>query len=151
MMDWNNDLAVLVRVGLAIVLGGVVGFEREAARKPAGLRTHMLVAGAAALLVALGNLLVGRFAQEANLNSDPIRILEAIVVGVSFLGAGTIFRREGTDVVEGLTTGASLLFTAAIAVGVALEQYVLCAGATVLVLLINRGLMFVDSVLGTPS
>jgi len=76
----------------------------------------MLVAGTAALLVLLGNVLVDQFRDglaTEMIRSDPIRIVEAIVAGVAFLGAGTIIRHGGRTAVQGLTTAAALLFTAA--------------------------------------
>jgi putative Mg2+ transporter-C (MgtC) family protein len=130
-----------------MALGAVVGFEREVKDKPAGLRTHMLVAGATALLVALGGTIVDGFQEELGGNlvqADPIRIIEAVITGVSFLGAGTILRHRGTLQVEGLTTAASLLFVAALGVSVALSQGVLAVGATVLVLLTQRGLKLIE-------
>jgi putative Mg2+ transporter-C (MgtC) family protein len=116
--------------------------------KPAGLRTHMLVAGAAAFFVALSRVGVERFdvSLEGHLvQSDPIRVIQAVIAGVSFLGAGTIIRRGSERQIEGLTTAASLLFVAAIGVCVALSQVVLAAGATLLVLLTLRGMGAVES------
>lgn len=140
-MNLNLQVVILGEILLAMLLGGVIGFEREVARKPAGLRTHMLVSGAAALLVALGNLIVRSFDVDApiqHLTSDPIRVLEAVIVGISFLGAGTIFRRKSGDEVEGLTTAASILFTAGIGVSVALSQFILAIGSTGMILIVNR-------------
>jgi putative Mg2+ transporter-C (MgtC) family protein len=134
------ELQALGTVVVAMALGALIGAEREAADKPAGLRTHMLVAGAAALLSTLGVVAVERFAGEGLagvVRSDPIRILEAIITGVSFLGAGTIIRRDGRNV-EGLTTAASLLFTAGIGVTIALSRYLLALGATALALVTLR-------------
>ena len=130
---------ILAYAALAMLLGGLVGLDREAARKPAGLRTHMLVSGAAALLVLLGQVMVRNYdAKLASLlTSDPIRIIEAIITGVSFLGAGTIMRRESNQV-EGLTTAASLLLAAAIGISVALSQWIVAVGLTLLVLLVLR-------------
>ena len=148
-MDWAGQLEVLGYVALAIFFGGLIGIEREYADKPAGFRTHMLVAGAAALFVGLGHGLLDFFtsvqAGGPRLQSDPIRIVEAVITGVSFLGAGTIFRRSRTEQVEGLTTAASLLFSAAIGVSVALKQFLLAAGVTLLGLVILRGFRFVES------
>jgi putative Mg2+ transporter-C (MgtC) family protein len=140
-------LQILGYIALSMALGAVVGFEREVKDKPAGLRTHMLVAGATALLVALGGTIVDGFQQELGGNlvqADPIRIIEAVITGVSFLGAGTILRHRGKLQVEGLTTAASLLFVAALGVSVALSQGVLAVGATVLVLLTLRGLKLIE-------
>ena len=142
---YQIQLQILAYVGLAMLLGALIGLEREVEDKPAGLRTHMLVAGAAALLVALGHVVVRRFNTRLSsevLLSDPVRIIEAVITGVSFLGAGTIIRRSALRQVEGLTTAASLLFAAAVGVCVALSQLVLAAGVTVLVLITLRGVGF---------
>jgi putative Mg2+ transporter-C (MgtC) family protein len=145
------EFQILAHVALAMLLGAVVGLEREIEDKPAGLRTHMLVAGAAALLVALGDVVVRHF--DAGLGrdlvrSDPVRIIQAVVTGVSFLGAGTILRRRAAHQVEGLTTAASILFAAAVGVCVALAQLVLALGVTVLILITLRGLGFAQRWLG---
>jgi putative Mg2+ transporter-C (MgtC) family protein len=126
-----------------MVLGGIIGMEREIAEKPAGLRTHMLVAGAAALLVSLGDVAIQHVSIDVGsglVRSDPIRIIEAVVTGVSFLGAGTIIRHHSEQHVEGLTTAASILFAAAVGMSVALAQWVLATGATVLALLTLRAM-----------
>ena len=145
-MEIGWELKVAGEVALAMVLGGLVGLEREAAHKPAGFRTHMLVAGAAALLVGLGHALIREFDHYTGLRlqSDPIRIVEAIVTGVSFLGAGTIFRRNRGEQVEGLTTAAALLLCAALGICVAVERFILALSVTALTLLVLRGLTVVD-------
>jgi putative Mg2+ transporter-C (MgtC) family protein len=138
-----EELQILGWVALAMVLGAIIGYEREKADKPAGLRTHMLVAGAAALLVTLGDVVVARFDVALGrdlVQSDPIRIIEAVITGVSFLGAGTIIRHRGKNQVEGLTTAASLLFAAALGVCVALSRAMLAVGLTLLVLVTLRGM-----------
>ena len=137
---FGNLLAALRAIGVAVGLAALLGLERELARKPAGLRTHMLVGLAAALLVRLGNVYVERFAAEFGgvVRADPIRVIEAIVVGISFLGAGTIVRDRG-ERVEGLTTAASVLVTAAIAIAAALDRQALAATvalATVAILML---------------
>jgi putative Mg2+ transporter-C (MgtC) family protein len=141
---------VVGEVGLAMLLGGLIGLEREAANKPAGFRTNMLVSGAAALLVGLGHALVKEFSRHETLSlqADPIRIVEAIVTGVSFLGAGTIFQRGRNEQVEGLTTAAALLFSAALGVCVALERFVLAVSVTALALFVLRGARTVERWLG---
>jgi putative Mg2+ transporter-C (MgtC) family protein len=136
------QIRILGSVALAMVLGAVIGLERETKDKPAGLRTHMLVAGAAAFLVALSDVAIQRFNVDLGtglVRSDPIRIIEAVITGISFLGAGTILRHKGSDHVEGLTTAASLLFVAALGVCVALSQVLLAIGVTALVLITLRG------------
>lgn len=137
----NVQLQILAYVVLAMLLGAVVGMDRELADKPAGLRTHMLVAGAAALLVSLGGVIVERYDLEmthATIRSDPLRIIEAVITGVSFLGAGTIIRHQNSGAVQGLTTAASLLFVASVGVTVVLSQLILAIGTTVIVLIILR-------------
>jgi len=139
---------------LAMILGGAIGFEREVADKPAGLRTHMLVGGSAALLVVLGSFLLetynARFTSEL-IRADPNRIIEAIIVGISFIGAGTIFRSEKGDQVEGLTTAASILFTAGIGIAVALRQLGIALGGTVLLLAVMRILGYVEHRFISPT
>jgi putative Mg2+ transporter-C (MgtC) family protein len=147
MTIWQTQLAILAEVFLAMILGGIIGFERATANKPAGFRTHMLVAGAAALLVGLSDALLDRFNTGAYadlIRSDPIRVIQAIIAGISFLGAGTIFRHPKKQHVEGLTTAASLLFSGAIGVCVALRQFVLALAVTLLTLTVLRGVEFIE-------
>jgi putative Mg2+ transporter-C (MgtC) family protein len=134
----TSQLQILAEVAIAMLLGGLIGLEREAADKPAGLRTHMLVAATAALLVGLSDALVQSFnaAAGTRLDSDPIRIVQAIVLGIGFLGAGTIIQRRGAEHIEGLTTGASLLLAAALGICVAVRQLVLAAGTALLALVV---------------
>ena len=145
-MNWMLQLQIVGEVALAMVLGGVIGFEREMADKPAGFRTQMLVAGAAALLVGLADVMLVHYIVpgESKITADPIRITEAIVTGISFLGAGTIFRRDASDQVKGLTTAASILLCAAVGISVALRQFVLAVGVTVLALIVLRGLTGIE-------
>jgi putative Mg2+ transporter-C (MgtC) family protein len=138
------QLIALAHIGLAMVLGGVIGYEREWQRKPAGLRTHMLVGGAAAFLVTLGEVIIlphDRPELVPAVRADPLRILSAVITGVSFLGAGTIIRRHGAeDHVEGLTTAASLLMASGIGTAVALAQTAVALGATAFVFVTLRAL-----------
>jgi putative Mg2+ transporter-C (MgtC) family protein len=143
----GTEFQILAYVAVAMLLGAIIGLEREFKDKPAGLRTHMLVAGAAALLVSLGDVLTSHFQLELGgqvVQADPIRIIEAVITGVSFLGAGTIIRSRAGGQVEGLTTAASLLVAAAVGSCVALGQIILALGITVLVLITLRGLGFVE-------
>jgi putative Mg2+ transporter-C (MgtC) family protein len=136
------ELLALARVCVAVVIGGIIGIERELAEKPAGLRTHMLVAGSAALFVGLGDAMIvhwgarGRFAEEGvgALRFDPSRLLDALVTGLAFLGAGTILRREEGTKVSGLTTAASLFFTGIVGGAIAMGQYVLAVGSSILLI-----------------
>lgn len=137
--NWQVQLSIIAGVAFAMVLGGLIGYERETRLKPAGLRTHMLIAGAAALLLGIADLLAEHFTDESYqdlLRIDPIRIIEAIVTAVAFIGAGTIIQHTRKDAVLGLTTATSLLFTAAIGIAVGLQQYVLALGATLIALVV---------------
>ena len=133
--QWLIDLGLIALAGL---LGGVIGAEREFAGKPAGLRTHMLVCAAAALLMILATSVVNTFQErEAHnvIRADPVRVIHAIVIGISFLGAGTIVHEKGLSV-EGLTTAASILLTAGIGIAVAVENIYLAIGTTIMALLV---------------
>lgn len=142
--ELRYQIDVIGEVVLAMFLGGLIGFERELAGKAAGLRTHMMMAGSAALLVALGDVMILRYASSGEVSpSDPIRIVEAVVTGVSFLGAGMIFRRGDAEV-HGLTTATGVLLTAGIGICVALEQMVLAVGITLITMLILRGLVWLE-------
>jgi len=137
----------IIKVVLAMFLGGLIGLERELADKPAGLRTHMLVAGASTLLVVLGDIMIEQYSGSVFVDAvraDPIRIMEAIITGISFLGAGTIIFRNRKESVEGLTTAASILFSAAIGIAVALHQYLLAAFLTVIAIVILFGLGYIE-------
>ncbi len=138
----------LVYVAVAMLLGASIGWERETADKPAGLRTHMLVAGAAALLVTLGDTMIAQVDVSTGttpVRTDPIRIIEAIITGISFLGAGTIIYHRSEQAVEGLTTAASILFAASVGISVGLKQFTLAIGVTFLALVALRGVNYIQS------
>ena len=129
-----TDLNIFFRLFVALILSGVLGWERERSGKAAGLRTHMLVGMGATLFVAIGELFIFRFSgYEQDMQFDPTRIIEAVVSGVSFLGAGTIFMSRDRDRVKGLTTAASIWITAAVSMLVGIERYLLAIGSTVLI------------------
>lgn len=97
----------LLRLGLALFLGMAIGLDREFRNRPAGLRTHMLVALAASVFTIITFELFHEVRDmTGSVNADPIRIIEAVTAGVAFLAAGTIVRSKGN--VHGLTTGASM-------------------------------------------
>jgi putative Mg2+ transporter-C (MgtC) family protein len=131
------ELRFLVRLVAAALLSGILGWEREAAHKPAGLRTHMLVGVASALYTALGELAVRDYPVEpGGLRADPIRAIQAVAIGIGFLGSGVIFRDR--EQVTGLTTAASIWATAAVGISAGLGHYVIAAGSTLLLLLVLR-------------
>lgn len=133
------DLWLLLKVVIAMSLAALLGWEREISGKAAGLRTHILVGMSAALFVMLGELMLVRYRDEADttLRLDMIGILGAVVSGISFLGAGITFVSRGLHV-QGLTTAASILATAAVGVAVGLEHYLLAGGTTLLLFFILR-------------
>ena len=145
--DWHPQWVLLLGTMYAMLLGGAIGFERELKNRPAGFRTHMLVSGAAALLVGLGPLILGNpdFHKGADtLRLDPIRLVEATITGVAFIGAGTIFSRGAKEQVAGITTAASLLMVAVIGIVVALRYYLLAFLATTLTMVVLFGLSWVE-------
>lgn len=151
-MDWTQQLDPIVATGIAMLLSGVIGFERELRDRPAGFRTHMLVGGAAALLVGVGVLALGDHAALAasddgeRLRTDPLRLVEAVIAGVAFIGAGSIFARRGSGV-AGITTAASLLMVAVIGIACGLGYYLLASLATILTLIVLVLLGFVERIL----
>ena len=130
----KEDLILLIPLGVAALLGAVVGWEREKLARSAGLRTHMVVAMGGALITVLSDAIIDDHGREAGsaFGYDPLRVLGAIVSGVSFLGAGAIWFSKEEQKVQGLTTAASLLVTISIGVACGLERYVLAVGATVM-------------------
>lgn len=118
----NVELEPITRLILGFVLSGVVGLEREVSLKPAGLRTH--------LLVGLGSTLLTILSLEAFHEADPSRVAASIIVGIGFLGAGTILKTK--DKVIGLTTAATLWIVASIGVATGAGFYLLAIIATIL-------------------
>lgn len=135
------ELVVLGRVAAAAALGGALGWERLTSGKWAGARTLMLVALSSALFVGVSALAVTEAqALPADVKADPIRAIQAVALGIGFLGAGIIHveRRDAGSSVRGLTTAASVWATAAIGIAAGLGKYVLAVCVTILVLLILR-------------
>ena len=138
-MESGRELEIVAEVAIAMVLGGALGSDRLVPGRSAGLRTHMLVAGAATLLVGLGfSLIENALVSRAVVAVDPVRIIQAIVIGVCFIGAGMIVRDGGARTTEGLTTAASLLMSSGIGIAVALRQFTLAVGAAILVAVVLR-------------
>jgi putative Mg2+ transporter-C (MgtC) family protein len=125
-LETQLDLALRLTVGL--VLGAVIGFERELHRQPAGFRTHSLVSLGAALFTVVSAF---GFASDT---VDPTRIAAQIVSGIGFIGAGTILQHRGH--IRGLTTAASLWSVAAIGTAAGAGLYVVAIVGTLLILVI---------------
>lgn len=123
------------RLLAALILGGVIGAEREAVKKPAGLRTHMLVAMAACLFIVVSQQLATvEFGDTEGLRVDPLRLIEAVTAGAAFLAAGLIFTSGGE--VRNVTTGASIWLAGAIGLACGSGQIPLAALATGLVVIV---------------
>ncbi len=136
------------RLVAAMILGAVIGLERELRAKPAGLRTNMLVAIAACLFVIVGlELAELEFGDAGSKRADPLRLIEAVTAGVAFLAAGLIFTSGGK--VRNITTGASLWMAGAIGLACGAGQVPLAAMATVIVVLVLMLLRWTERLMGT--
>jgi len=132
--DLNHlQLIIIVRLAIAAGFGAAVGIERELREQAAGLRTHILVSLGACLFTLVGAYGFLALATHNTANPEPTRIASNIVVGVGFLGAGSILREGRT--IHGLTTAASLWVSAAIGMAVGVGLYWASGVAVVLTLL----------------
>lgn len=129
--DLSTATRVVVRLAVATALGAALGYEREAMGKSAGLRTHMLVALGSALFI-LAPLEGGAGQNEIS------RVIQGLLAGIGFLGAGAIVKGEPGEEVQGLTTAATIWMTAALGMAVALGHEVGAILAAVLALVILR-------------
>lgn len=120
---------VLIRVIAATLLGGIVGLQRESAGKPAGLRTHMLVSLGTAVVVLAGT--------GAGMNTDGLsRVIQGIVTGIGFVGAGAILKLNEEREIQGLTTAAGLWMTAAVGVACGVGALGLAVIGTILAVIV---------------
>lgn len=125
--DIEQLTRVLLRLTLAALLGALLGIEREQKGKAAGVRTHMLVAMGAALFVLLAQ-------QAGMLGADLSRVMQGVIAGIGFLGAGTILKGHDEDKVKGLTTAAGIWLTAAIGVAAGMGREATAVLSTLLAL-----------------
>ncbi len=120
---------VLIRVIAATLLGTIVGLQRERARKPAGLRTHMLVCLGTAVVVLAGS--------GVGMSTDGLsRVIQGVVTGIGFVGAGSILKLSQERKIQGLTTAAGLWMTAAIGVACGVGALGLAVIATILAVMV---------------
>jgi len=127
--DISQLTTILLRLTLAALLGGILGFEREQQGKAAGVRTHMLVALGSALFVFVPQ-------QMGTGNADLTRVLQGLVAGIGFLGAGSIIKGHGESQIQGITTAASIWLTAAIGMAAGLGRESTAVLSTVLAFVI---------------
>jgi putative Mg2+ transporter-C (MgtC) family protein len=128
MLDLSQAIEFAVKILLALLLGGVIGFERERQHRPAGLRTFMLV--------SVGSCIFTILSIYGFVGADPARVAAQIVSGIGFLGAGEIIRNGGT--VQGLTSAAGIWAVSAIGMAVGTGQYLLAVlGAVAIVVVLG--------------
>lgn len=137
----NNLLGFGVKLILAMLCSSIIGIEREAKHRPAGLRTHVIVCIASTLIMAIGIFLKDEYVFAAP-NMDPVRLAAQIISGIGFLGAGTIIK--GRDTVFGLTTAATLWSVACIGITVGAGYYLEAVLATLCILLVLRVINFFE-------
>jgi putative Mg2+ transporter-C (MgtC) family protein len=137
MPDLFRFLQVFIRLGVAVILGGIVGYEREKAGKAAGFRTHMLVAVGTALFVIPGTI--------DGMSDEAIsRIIQGVAAGLGFLGGGAILKHTESHVVEGLTSAASIWAIAAIGLAVGLGLLWIAILSTLFIWIILNAFRFLE-------
>lgn len=133
--DPDYIFGFFIKLMLAMICSAVIGVEREAKHRPAGLRTHIIVCMASTLIMALGILLKDKYV-GINATVDPSRLAAQIISGIGFLGAGTIIK--GRDTVFGLTTAATLWSVACIGITVGAGFYLEAMLATACMMIVLR-------------
>lgn len=137
------------RLLLAVALGAIIGIDREARSRPAGLRTHMLTALAAAVFTIIALEIYEEIGTARGLSGDPIRAIEAVTAGVAFLATGGIIHARGQ--VRGLTTGAAMWLAGAVGVSCGAGYFYVAALATALAVLILTLVYFVERLFSGES
>lgn len=138
--DGQHFTIILLRLFTATLLGAAIGFERQRAGKAAGLRTHILVTAGTTLFIVAG------ISSGMRPNSDAIsRVIQGIITGIGFVGAGSILKRETDKNIQGVTTSAGIWMTAAIGVTVGLGALGLAMIAAVLSLIVLRVTVWVET------
>ena len=134
-----DELRLVPRLVVAFALGTLLGVERERRRKPAGLRTHVLVAVSAAMLMSLSELV-----QESGGTpiGDPVRMAQGVLTGIGFIGAGTIVRQG--DVVIGITTAGTIWMAASLGLVAGAGMYLLAIAGAVLAFAAINGLEWIE-------
>ncbi len=138
-MEFLGNFEVVFQLFLAVFLGACIGLEREYKRKEAGLRTYSLVCLGACLLTMVAFEMFENFRSYEGVSFDPARIVQAIAIGIGFIGAGVIFKHPSFGAI-GLTTAAGLWVAAGVGISIAAGLYLLAFWATCLSVLILAGL-----------
>ena len=142
--DAQEIVRVVVRLLAALIAGGVIGYQREVWHKAAGLRTHMLVSTGTALLV------LAAIDNGMQLDAQS-RVIQGVITGIGFLGAGAILKIEASREIKGLTTAAGIWMTAALGAMIGLGQLGLAVIGTALTWLVLSSLLKVDKRIDGPS
>lgn len=144
MLTIDDALEAFLKLGLSCLFGGIIGFERKTAGKPAGLRTNMLICLGSTLIMmlsmhlstAVAISLASKGVEINKIVGDPARLAAQVVSGVGFLGAGAIMQSKGSGLVIGLTTAATIWTNAAIGLAVGAGYYIYSSIATLFVIVI---------------
>jgi putative Mg2+ transporter-C (MgtC) family protein len=138
---------VMLRLGVALLLGALVGLERESNEHSAGLRTNALVSLGCAMFTIISAYGFSGLLGENHVQVDPTRIASYVVAGIGFLGAGAIFRLQDKEKVKGLTTAAAIWVVAAIGMACGAGMLWEAVALTVLALVVLIGLRFAEPLL----
>ncbi|CAN5535285.1 MgtC/SapB family protein [soil metagenome] len=138
----HDQAWLALRVGMAALLGGLIGWERDRAGKRAGIRTHILVAAAASLAVGLGDMVVTKAAA-----GDPTRMMYAVFTGIGFIGGGMIFTQKRERGPFGITSAATVLIVAGIGAACGIGAPYVAAAVAALTMVTLLGLPYSESML----
>lgn len=139
-----SSMDLLLRLGVALLLGALIGLERESKDQDAGLRTNALVSLGTALFTIISAYAFLHLASLPHVQFDPARIASYVVAGIGFLGGGAIFIRRDSQKVKGLTTAAAIWAVAAIGMACGAGMLLEAVIATLLVLFVLIGLRYVE-------
>lgn len=140
-IDWKLTGLMMIRIGIAAILGGLIGWERERANQSAGLRTHILICLGAALVMCTGEYIFLIYSDRTNI--DPARLGAQVVSGIGVLCAGTIMKEGST--VKGLTTATGLWCSACVGLAVGSGNVAPAAGATLMILIVLRLFRYLEN------
>ena len=141
MFDLESVVNVLERVGAATLLGGILGLDRELRERSAGLRTHMMVAIGAAIFIMAG------LGAAGGVGRDVTRVVQGIVVGIGFIGGGTILKLTEQQRVKGLTTASSIWLAAGVGTACGLAEFTLAVVGTAISVVVLAALRPVEKFL----
>ncbi|MHB8055545.1 MAG: MgtC/SapB family protein [Candidatus Aminicenantales bacterium] len=139
-------LDVVLKLVLAVVLGGIIGLEREFSQKPAGLRTNILICTGSTMMMALSGIMLGESAPGA---ADSLRIAAGVITGMGFIGAGTILQAHGH--VHGLTTASTLWVVSGLGLIIGAGYYLIAAVYTGIVVLTLLGFPLLERLIPHKS